>query len=59
MERTNELLHYDKLSCVHRKIMDIPTSFIWIIILFDGAFEYGAVFRNYEVKLGQTLNYFV
>jgi hypothetical protein len=22
-------------------VMDIPTRFIWIIILFDGAFKYG------------------
>jgi hypothetical protein len=40
METTHELLHLYKLSFVHWKIMDIPTSFIWIIF-FDGAFEYG------------------
>jgi hypothetical protein len=41
MGRTHEALHIDKWSFVHWKIMDIPTSFIWIIIFFDGAFEYG------------------
>jgi hypothetical protein len=43
---------------VHRKITDIPTSFIRIIISFDAAFEYGR-FENVEVMLGQTLSYFV
>jgi len=41
MERTHEPLHLDVWSSVHWKIMDIPTSFIWIIIFFDGDFEYG------------------
>jgi hypothetical protein len=37
MERTHEQLHLVKLSSVHRKVMDISTSFIWIIIFFGGA----------------------
>jgi hypothetical protein len=43
MEKTHELMHLGKWSFVHRKIMDIPTSFIWIIIFFDEAFEYGGI----------------
>jgi hypothetical protein len=54
MERTHEPLHLDKLSFVHCKIMDIPTSFLFIV-LFDGAFNM-SVFRIYEVKLRKTLN---
>jgi hypothetical protein len=40
METTHEPLHVDKRSYVQWKIMNITTSFIWIIISFDGAFEY-------------------
>jgi hypothetical protein len=43
MERTHKLLHLDKWSFVHWKVVVIPTRFIWIIILFDGAFEYGGI----------------
>jgi hypothetical protein len=44
-EGTHEPLHLesDKLSFVHWKIMDVPRSFIWIIIFFDGAFEWGGI----------------
>jgi hypothetical protein len=42
MERTHVLLHLDEVL-FHSKILDIPTSFICIIILFDGAFEYGSI----------------
>jgi hypothetical protein len=38
---TREPLHLENLSFTHWKIMYIPRSFIWIIIFFDGAFEYG------------------
>jgi hypothetical protein len=41
MERTHEPLHLVKWNFVHWKIVDIPTSFIWIIIFFDRALEYG------------------
>jgi hypothetical protein len=34
-------LHLVKWSFVQWKIKDIPTSFIWISIFFDGAAEYG------------------
>jgi hypothetical protein len=37
----NEQMHLDKLSLVQWKIIDIPTSFICIIIFYDQAFEYG------------------
>jgi hypothetical protein len=43
MERTHETLHLVKWSFVHWKIMNMPTSFIWIIIFFDWAFEYGGI----------------
>jgi hypothetical protein len=38
MERTHEPLHLVKWSFVHGKVMDIPTSFIWIFIFFDWGF---------------------
>jgi hypothetical protein len=41
MATTHELLHIDKRSSVQWKKMDIPTSFIWMIISFNGPFEYG------------------
>jgi hypothetical protein len=41
MKRTHEPLHLVKWNFVHWKIMDIPISFSWIIIFFDGTFEYG------------------
>jgi hypothetical protein len=40
METTRETLHSDEWSLVQWNIMNIPTSFIWIIILFDEAFKY-------------------
>jgi hypothetical protein len=58
IERTHEPLHLDKLSFVNWKVMDIPTTFIWIIIFFDWPFEYGSG-SKFEVMLGQILNYFV
>jgi hypothetical protein len=33
-------------------MMDIPTSFIWTIILYDEIFKYG-----YGAKFWQTLNH--
>jgi hypothetical protein len=49
METAHEPLHLDKLSLVQWKIMDISTNFIWIIIFFGGAFQYGdgAIFWRY------------
>jgi hypothetical protein len=41
MTTTHEPLHLDKRSSVKWKIMDIFTSFIWIIIFSNGLFEYG------------------
>jgi hypothetical protein len=41
MEITHDLLHLHKWSFVQWKIMDIPTSFIWIIILFDEGCKFG------------------
>jgi hypothetical protein len=38
---THDPLHLDKRSFLQWKIMDINTSFIWIIIFFNGTFEYG------------------
>jgi hypothetical protein len=59
MERTREPLHLDKWSFVHGKIIDMPTSFIWITIFFDGTFEYGGITKLWGFTLGQTLNFFV
>jgi hypothetical protein len=41
IEITEEPLQLDKRSLVQWIFMDIPTIFIWIIILFGGTFEYG------------------
>jgi hypothetical protein len=41
MEKTHELLHLDKWSLVQWKIINIRATFIWIIIFFNGRFEYG------------------
>jgi hypothetical protein len=38
---THEPLHLGKLSFIQWKIVDIPTSFFWIIIFFNRPFEYG------------------
>jgi hypothetical protein len=40
-ERTHEPFLLDTWRFVHWKIKHIPTSLIWIIIFFDGAFQYG------------------
>jgi hypothetical protein len=40
MQIIYEPFHLNKLRFVQWKIVDIPTSFIWIIFLFDGALEY-------------------
>jgi hypothetical protein len=36
--------------------MDMSTSFIWIIILFDEAFKYGDDAEIFEVIFGKALN---
>jgi hypothetical protein len=41
METTRKFLHLDKHSLVQLKIVDMATSFIWIIVLLDRPFEYG------------------
>jgi hypothetical protein len=43
MEATHGPLHLqlDKRSLVQGKIMDIPTTFIRLTILFNGPLEYG------------------
>jgi hypothetical protein len=41
MATTYELLHLEKRRFVQWKILGIPISFIWIIIFFNVAFEYG------------------
>jgi hypothetical protein len=38
--KMNEVLYVERWSFVRWKIMDIPTSFFKIVILFEGAFEY-------------------
>jgi hypothetical protein len=44
---TYEQLHYSERSFMQWKILDIPTSFIWIIIFCNGPFEYedGGIFK--------------
>jgi hypothetical protein len=41
MMTTHEPLRLHKPSFVQWKIMDIPKNVIWIIIYFNGPFEYG------------------
>jgi hypothetical protein len=41
METTHEPLHLDKWGSIQWKIMDILISFIWNIMFFGTAFEYG------------------
>jgi hypothetical protein len=41
MDTTHKPLHLDKWNMVEQKVMNIPTTFIWITILFDKAFKYG------------------
>jgi hypothetical protein len=50
-------LHLDKCGLVHKKIIDIPKSFIWIVILFDEGFEYddGAKFRGFIATNNEPL----
>jgi hypothetical protein len=43
---------------IGQKIMDIPTSFICIVIFLTDLLNMAMV-RNLEVMLGQTLNQFV
>jgi hypothetical protein len=50
-------LHLHKWGFLHWKIMGIPTSFIWIIILFDEAFKYcdDAKFWSFVVAHAELL----
>jgi hypothetical protein len=61
MERTHEPLHLDRLSYVHWKIMDITTSFIWIIIFFNRVFNnlklWGYVGTNTELLCVEFCNF--
>jgi hypothetical protein len=41
VEKTHEPLYVDKWTLGQKEIMDIPVSFIWIIILFEAVFKYG------------------
>jgi hypothetical protein len=42
MATTHELLRVaNEILYVQWKLIDTPTSFIWIIIFFDEAFHYG------------------
>jgi hypothetical protein len=58
MQTTHESLHLDNWSLVLLKIVEVPTRFIWIIVLFDEALNMAMV-RNFEVMLGQTPNHSV
>jgi hypothetical protein len=56
--KTYEPLHLEERSSVQSKILDIPASFIKSLFSLTELFNI-AVFRNYDVMMGQTLNYFV
>jgi hypothetical protein len=55
METAHEPLNLHKWSLVQWKVMDIQTKFIWIIPLFEEAFQYGDGVKFW----GQTLNHSV
>jgi hypothetical protein len=57
METTHEPLHLDKWTLLQKEIMDIPISFVWIIILFDAVFKYGdgAKFLGYVLINAEQL----
>jgi hypothetical protein len=55
MDTTHEHLHLNKWRLVLCKIMEIPASFIWIIILFDEHLGM-AMARNFEAILRQIIN---
>jgi hypothetical protein len=57
MEITNRPLHLDVQSSAQKKVSDVATSFIWIIILFDKALKYGdgAKFWGYVSKNAEPL----
>lgn len=40
MEITHELLHLDKWSLLQSNILNAPTSFVGIVILFDEGFKF-------------------
>jgi hypothetical protein len=58
MEITHEMLHLENRKFGTATDHYTPTSFIWIIIFFYGAFEYGNGVKFWDL-LGQTLNPFV
>jgi hypothetical protein len=41
MATTHEPLHLDKRIFVQWNVVDIPTSLTWIVLFFNGPFEYG------------------
>jgi hypothetical protein len=43
MAATREVSHLDKHGSVQWRIVHMPTSFIRIIIFFDGVFVYGGI----------------
>jgi hypothetical protein len=52
MATTLEPLHWKKRNFVQWKIVNMPTSSIWLIIYFNGTFEYGdgGIFKTVEVE---------
>jgi hypothetical protein len=56
--KTYEPLQLEERSYVQPKILDIPASFIESLFSLTELLNM-AVFRNYDVMMGQTLNYFV
>jgi hypothetical protein len=45
MESPREPLHLVKLSSFHWKIFDTRTTFIWIIVFFNGHIEQGGILK--------------
>jgi hypothetical protein len=64
MERTHKQLYLDKWSLVHWNILYMLTSLIWIVVFFDGTFEYGGgskfwgyVWSNAELLCVEVCNF--
>jgi hypothetical protein len=58
MATTHEPLDLDKWILEEQKLIDIPTSFIWIIFCLRIILNMTIV-RSFKVMLGQVLNHSV
>jgi hypothetical protein len=57
MATAREPLHLDEINFLQWNIVDIPTSFIWIIIFCNGPFKYGSGGIFKPLSLMQNLHH--